>query len=87
MCYCRASLDLITRVRRERVKESCASIKRRSNVERARLECIDLQAQLAALLQGETHPPAESIRQYERKNQSKRNESMRSLPDDFAPAL
>ena len=64
-----------------------ASIKRRSNIERARLECIDLQAQLAALLQGETPPPAESIRQFERKIQSKQNESMRSLPDDFAPAL
>ena len=71
----------------ERVEESCTSIKRRSDVERAPLECIDLKAQLAALLQGETPPPAESIRQFERKIQSKRNESMRSLPDDFAPAL
>ena len=44
-----------------------ASIKRRSNIERARLECIDLQAQLAALLQGETPPPPEIIRQFERK--------------------
>ena len=72
---------------REIVEESCASIKRRSNVERTRLECIDLQAQLAALLQGETPPPAESIRQFERKIQSKRNQSMRSLSDDFAPTL
>ena len=64
-----------------------ASIRRRSNIERARLECIDLQAQLAALLQGETPPPAESIRQFERKIQSKRNQSMRSLSDDFSPAL
>jgi len=51
------------------------------------LECIDLQAQLAALLQGEIPPPTESICQFERKIQSKRNESMRSLLDKFAPAL
>ena len=81
MCYCEL------RESGERVEESCVSINRRSNVERARLECIDLQAQLVALLQGETPPPAESIRKYERKIQSKRNESMRRLPDDFAPAL
>jgi hypothetical protein len=75
-------LDPPTRHHTKRV-----TTERKGNAERARLNCIDLQAKLARAMQLEQRPPDEFIQSINSRLQTNLKQRSNRLPSDFSSVL